>query len=202
MRRCLGVLSIAFMLIGCSSDPLPEPSRAHHVRSECPPPTDNTFYFFPEETDGQRVEYSSQFLAEIDAPSLSCGDTVDEGYRITRLAPGLPSAIIEVLRDRNGWTVRGVEFAHAVYRERGTITKQVRKELTDAEGSSLGTAFAEAGFWRTPPLPPNIKDISYDGPWVTLEARRGSSHHVVFPLASSFGSITSKFFDMAGLDIR
>ena len=203
MRSYLGTLITAIaMATGCASDPLPEPSRAVQVRPECPARTDSAFYFPSEATDGQAVEYPSQFLGEINAPSLSCGTGVDEGYRITRLAPGRPSDVIEVVHSHDGWTLRGFEFASAVYHQRAAITKEVRKSLTDTQASEVGKLFAETGFWRTQPLPPNVKDISYEGPWVTLEARRRSSYHVVFPLAQSFSTVTARLFDMAGLDIR
>jgi len=198
-RYCT-LLTAVVLTVGCSSGSLPEPSRAHRVRAECPPHTDNTFYFHPDDVDGQHVEYASYFLAEVNAPSLSCGNIMDEGYRIARLAPGRPSAVIEVLHTQNGWSLRGVQFSGAVYRQPATVTKQVRKNLADTQVAKVRALFDETDFWHTEPLP--HFDGAYDGPWITLEARRGSSYHVVFPLAQSFGIVTTTFFDMAGLAIE
>jgi len=195
-RYCT-LLTAVVLTVGCSSGSLPEPSRAHRVRAECPPHTDNTFYFHPDEIDGQRVEYASYFLAQVNAPSLSCGSAADEGYRITRLAPGRPSAVIEILHAQDGWTLHGVEFPSAVYGQRATITNEARKNLTDTQVANIRAQFDETHFWRTEPMP--HFEGPYDGPWVTLEARHGSSYHVVFPLAWSFGTVTATLFDMAGL---
>jgi hypothetical protein len=204
MRVTFGtVITTITLTTACASEPMPEPSRGVHVRLECPARADSTFYFPPEATDGQRVEYPSQFLGEINAPSLSCGNAVDAGYRMTRLAPGRPSAVIEVVHSQDGWTLRGFELASAVYLQRGTTTRKIRKNVTDSEAAALSATFTETGFWRAEALNlSGAQDYSYDGPWVSLEARRGSSYHVVFPVTQRFESITSKFFEMAGFDSR
>ena len=76
--------------------------------------------------------------------------------------------MIEVFHTQNGWTLRGVEFSGAVYRQHGTITKEVRKNLTNPQAATLGALYAEADFWRTEPVP------HFDGGWA-IDHVRGST---------------------------
>jgi hypothetical protein len=190
MRGSLSTVLIGTILAaGCSAERLPEPSRA----ADCPSRESNSFYFIPEE-DGQPSGYYSQFLGAIDPPSLSCGHSVDQGYRLNWLAPGRLSTIIEVLHTGNGWTLHAGQFAEATYRQPVVIRRQFRRKITAVEVRALIRAFDEAHFWGYQPA--RFSGL-YDGPLIAIEARRASSYRVVFTW--TLADIERRLFEMAQL---
>jgi hypothetical protein len=46
----------------------------------------------------------------VQAPPLSCGDAVDEPYRLLRTPSNRPAGVITLSRHEDGWDLASVEF--------------------------------------------------------------------------------------------
>jgi hypothetical protein len=100
-RRIVPTLLLMTLMVSCREVTLPEPSTALRVRQECPPPSNVDFFYPPGavyENNLSRDEYqrdlASQFLRAAGAPSLSCGDSVVEGYRLLLMPSYDPAFVI------------------------------------------------------------------------------------------------------------
>src|SRR6266850_1242601 len=192
MNSRVSVVAAAILLVAeCSREPLPEVANSLHVRPACPSRDERTYYF----PEASYDDFYSSLLKRLDAPSLSCGPAVDEGYRLSRLSQSRELAVvIQVVHERSGWTLDGAKYAVREYSRGGTdrITNRVRKRLTNDDAAALRDAFISAGFWRADPA----RLVTYggdvqDGPVATIEARRGTSY-----LARDDASVSleSRFF--------
>jgi len=151
MNSRVSVVAAAILLVaGCSREPLPEVANSLHVRPACPSRDERTYYF----PEASYDDFYSSLLKRLDAPSLSCGTAVDEGYRISRLSQSRELAVvIQVVHEPSGWTLDGAEFADHASPGAGTarIANRVRNRLTNADGATVRDAFISTGFWRADP---------------------------------------------------
>jgi len=202
MNSRVSVVAAAILLVaGCSREPLPEVANSLHVRPACPSRDERTYYF----PEASYDDFYSSLLKRLDAPSLSCGTAVDEGYRISRLSQSRELAVvIQVVHEPSGWTLDGAEFADHASPGAGTarIANRVRKRLTNADGATVRDAFISTGFWRADPARlDTYGGVANDGQPIAIEGRRGTSYLA----RDGYGPlemIQSRFFELAGPDIR
>ena len=197
---------------GCSQTP---ESRqigfARQVKSECKPRDDDEF-FFPTRTfstsddDGSSRQYDySSYLATAGEPSLSCGGTLDQAYRLVwvqALRPG-PS-IIRV--SRSGQTFALVAYGLEDKENSSTpVVMRVNKTLTEAEWGMVTSAIEQTNFWFMPTwhIRTSHDSAVLDSSTWLFESREASSYHVIlrtsFEGKGPFVSACRLFFKLAGL---
>lgn len=197
--------------------PYPEVSLAKPARLECPPPSDESF-FFPdstfstEEHNGRalRREYS-EFLTAMSEPSLSCGD-FRETYRLLYFRAFEPEPrVIRIAGSGRQFTLTAIELAGGATGVPLHLKNRMTKSISEEHWRALLTALAEMPFWamRTYRVRlPHESILFFDGAWadtLLLEGRRGSAYHVIVRGPSEkgppFRNAVALFYKLAGLDV-
>ena len=211
--RCILALGLTALPASCARDLLPEPSVAERVRPDCPPRVSDQYYFpefalhpSHETLDVMARSLNSALLSAIEAPSLSCGQSSTDAYRLIWLPTNRPYVVIEIMRGDQSrkaeWFAEGVELT----RERGTsnwkVMNRSHRRVTDSEVDELRKSLNRAQFWTATAWENSQVD---DGSTWVFEGRHESGYRVVTranPRQHSFIDAGLLFFKMAGLPIE
>jgi hypothetical protein len=181
-RGCVLAVVLALCVLasatGCYETTL-ELKLGQAVRDECPPRTDEQYYFesaslAPFDTANRPVV--SQYLAQLDEPSFSCGREIVEGYRLTRV----PSAtggtvVVSVAQTGSRWIVNAAEFAAGS--KRYDLFRRWAPAISQQQVSDLREAVKLAQLWSVPGWKGDV--TANDGVHWFVEARSSTSYRVV-----------------------
>ncbi len=187
------------------------PDEVPFERPDCSTPDGSQLFFpagalFPpdpeSEIDPFLREWFSSALVRLGEPSLSCGQSTDETYRLLMLPSWGPPLAIRVTMAEpytmtaTTWDGRGHETA-------GTHLEQATKSLTGSERRKVIDAIAESSFWSEPTL--ELDRAVYDGAEWIFEVRSGRRYHVVYrtsPESGAFRKLSLAVMDVAGVHAR
>lgn len=166
-----------------SAQEVPTPSRAIRANMKCAASSADDYFVPPERlvpSDTQRDarvrgDYS-RYLRAMREPSLSCGETQGEVYRLLRLAPtGAPIAV-RATRSSASAELSVIELETPTWKGPGRITKDTKARLTDGQWRNIMTSVEASQFWNLETY--ERRDLDDGSAWI-LEGRRGSAYHVV-----------------------
>jgi hypothetical protein len=142
--------SIALAGTGCEQSALPDPQFAVRVESECPEPTNESYFFTAEsvylKSDRLIGSWPSLQLTAMREPSLRCGEMPDS-YRLLWLHSfsNWPPTMVRFTRDGERWKVIAVRLSSTSPR-----TEAERRDhlLTPGQADRMLGAISDFGFWR------------------------------------------------------
>ena len=192
----------------CASHTPPPPTLAKQVAPQCPEASDEAYYF-PEgaispqrSTDRSYTTNFSLYLKSFDAPSLSCGTAVSEGYRLLWVQGNRPAGTIAFSRRNEKWDLTVVEYVDPLRsRVRSVIRTRTNTPVTDQTAGQLATALHSGGFWTT--LNSERSSANFEDIWV-IEGRTETGYHVVTRPSlrdTTFWALGVPFFTAASLPL-
>ena len=196
------------LMVSCREVTLPEPSTALRVRRECPPQSGVDFFYPPGAVyeknlsrDEEQRAMASRFLRAAGVPSLSCGDSVVEGYRLL-LMPSYDPAIVLTLSLVNGrWRIDAAEFSDPRTGSTWKVTHRASRVIPDEEILQFLEAVERAKFWLRPAWK---ESTTQDAATWMIEGRRRTGYRVVTmldPVDYAFQEVALRFFSFAHIPI-
>jgi hypothetical protein len=186
-------MALVALLLGCSRVDETEQvlGRAIHAIAVCPD-RGSAEHFFPAgvleprpiASDLELRRRYSAFLATMGEPSLYCGATTEEGYRLTRLESAGVPFMVRAIRIGTTYRVRAVKLEAPGWMPPGRIVTDVSREIRSLEWQRIEAAFSVEGFWNAA----TFDDTPGGTDWI-LEGRRGSVYHVVKRMTPRTGPI-------------
>jgi hypothetical protein len=186
---------------------------ARPVAMQCEPPSSETF-FFPSgtfstsEDDGSSKRYVlSSVLHTAKEPSLSCGPTPDEGYRLLRVdAFEHEVQAIRIDRLKDAYTISTRVLRSGATDPSFVLRTTVDKSLSREQWSTIASAIEQTNFWFMPPRQIKVRDaLVFDADTWILEGRLGSSYHVIERISleegQAFTAACRVFFTAAGTEV-
>lgn len=184
MKKTLsGWLVCGLLLSGCEQ-PLPEPTAAQRIRSDCGSQSDNN-YFYPEGllalsegTDQLLRHTASRFLLSLDEPSLSCAGGISfEAYRFVWIHTfsNVQPVVIRVTRRASGWSIRAAQFRGLADQ---AIVARNERMLSTEEAQAVLQIVTDSKFWTTTSPREDPEGLRDGANWI-LEGRRGTGYHAV-----------------------
>jgi len=181
------------------------------VRSTCTSTLYGEYYFqdrmfSTSEDDGvaDRGQYS-RVLRDLHEPSLSCGPTPDEAYRVVWISPFEPDPVgIRVSRTGERFELVATALRGPDENYRLVTVKRTEKALTRTQWQTLTSALSEANVWLMP-FQPLKRVFVLDGADWLFEARSETKYHVV-PRHSGdetgpFKTVLRLLFTLAGFPV-
>ena len=145
-----------------------------------------------------QAEYGN-YLRAFQAPSLSCGGAVAEGYRLLWIPSNRSAGVIALSRHDNGWDIVSVEFVDPLKsKPRSAVHARRNSRVTNDEAAQFIAVLQSGGFWTTTREPTTAEGGE---PWI-LEGRTKTGYHAVTRTSlrdAPFRNLGLPFFSVARL---
>ena len=170
---------------------------------ECPPSSRHDFYFpdgaispNPVSDRFYQAEYS-KYLRAYQAPSLSCGGSVEEAYRLVWIPSNRSAGVIALSQHDNGWDLTAIEFVDPLkLKPRSAVHARTNGRVTNDEAERFIASLQSGGFWTTRP---EASTAEGGEPWI-LEGRTKTGYHAVTRISlrdAPFRNLGLPFFAVA-----
>lgn len=182
------------------------------VRAQCPNAGGDDYFFPPNKFDDSNAErdafwreWYSKHLRVMKEPSLSCAAQDDgaEVYRFVWLRTFQHPVVVRITRQAGVVSLDATELDGAGGYDPGSILRREKRGLSLKDWSRLEAAVAYAKIWEEPTSAP--WEMGLDGAQWIVEARRGTTYHVVdrwSPKAGPHRELGLLFLEFSGLKFQ
>ena len=158
LRSRICVFAAGCILSGCGAPESKIEGLARPVRATCDSSKSEAYYFaaaFDRNDPSARATAASltKLLSTLNEPSLSCGETSDEGYRLIFHRWSYPAQVIRIARTGEESVAIAARAETDAEGDVIRVLNRVETRLTQAQWENFRTTARNANLWYVPTLP-------------------------------------------------